>query len=125
MAVAFVAMVPLVIVAEKRRRMKTMCLGAIVAITLSLIGLAGFAEGLRGLMVWLLVFFTAFNLLEATLPSMLSKLAPAGAKGTAMGLYSTSQFLGASSVVCWGAGCLSSGGFPQYLRDVPCWEGAG
>ncbi|WP_069384927.1 MFS transporter [Halomonas caseinilytica] len=95
MAMAFVAMVPLVIVAEKRRRMKTMCLGAIVAITLSLIGLAGFAEGLRGLMVWLLVFFTAFNLLEATLPSMLSKLAPAGAKGTAMGLYSTSQFLGA------------------------------
>ncbi|WP_275288007.1 MFS transporter [Halomonas elongata] len=95
MAVAFVAMVPLVIVAEKRRQMKVMCLGSIVAITLSLIGLAGFAEGLRGLLVWLLVFFTAFNLLEATLPSMLSKLAPAGAKGTAMGLYSTSQFLGA------------------------------
>ncbi|MDT8894798.1 MFS transporter [Halomonas sp. I1] len=95
MAVAFIAMVPLVIVAEKRRQMKVMCLGSIAAITLSLVGLAGFAEGLRGLLVWLLVFFTAFNLLEATLPSMLSKLAPAGAKGTAMGLYSTSQFLGA------------------------------
>lgn len=43
----------------------------------------------------LLAFFTGFNLLEATLPSMLSKLAPAGAKGTAMGVYSTGQFLGA------------------------------
>jgi MFS family permease len=37
----------------------------------------------------------AFNLLEATLPSLISKLAPAGAKGTAMGIYSTCQFLGA------------------------------
>ncbi|XKE45186.1 MFS transporter [Halomonas organivorans] len=95
MALAFVAMVPLVIVAEKRRRMKAMCLGAIGTITLSLAGLAGLADGAWALLGWLLVFFVAFNLLEATLPSMLSKLAPAGAKGTAMGLYSTSQFLGA------------------------------
>ncbi len=95
MALAFVAMVPLVVIAEKRRRMKAMCLSAIAAITLSLAGLAGLGEGLWPLLAWLLVFFTAFNLLEATLPSMLSKLAPAGAKGTAMGVYSTSQFLGA------------------------------
>lgn len=94
MVVAFLIMVPLVIVAEKRRRMKLMCLGAIAAITLSLLGL-GLVSGLVGLLAWLMVFFTAFNLLEATLPSMLSKLAPAGAKGTAMGIYSTSQFLGA------------------------------
>ncbi|WP_035572476.1 MFS transporter [Halomonas halocynthiae] len=94
MAVAFVIMVPLVIVAEKRRRMKLMCLSAVAAITLSLLGL-GLVGGLNGLLAWLMVFFTAFNLLEATLPSMLSKLAPAGAKGTAMGIYSTGQFLGA------------------------------
>lgn len=95
MALAFVVMVPLVIVAEKRRRMKTMCLLAIGAITLSLGGMAGLASSVWGLLGWLLLFFTAFNLLEATLPSMLSKLAPAGTKGTAMGVYSTSQFLGA------------------------------
>lgn len=94
MGLAFVVMVPLVIIAEKRRRMKLMCLSAVGAITLSLLGL-GLVSGLTGLLGWLLVFFTAFNLLEATLPSMLSKLAPAGAKGTAMGIYSTSQFLGA------------------------------
>jgi MFS family permease len=47
------------------------------------------------LMAWLFAFFTAFNLLDATLPSLISKMAPAGAKGTAMGIYSTSQFLGA------------------------------
>jgi MFS family permease len=41
------------------------------------------------------VFFTGFNLLEATLPSLISKLAPAQSKGSAMGVYSSSQFLGA------------------------------
>jgi MFS family permease len=43
----------------------------------------------------LLVFFTAFNVLEATLPSLISKIAPLSAKGTAMGVYSSVQFLGA------------------------------
>ncbi|WP_416138284.1 MFS transporter [Halomonas sp. HK25] len=95
MLLAFAGMVPLVILAEKRRQMKAMCLLAIGAITLSLGGLAGLDGSLWGLLAWLLLFFIAFNLLEATLPSMLSKLAPAGAKGTAMGVYSTSQFLGA------------------------------
>ena len=95
MLLAFAGMVPLVILAEKRRQMKAMCLLAIAAITLSLGGLASLDGSLWGLLGWLLLFFIAFNLLEATLPSMLSKLAPAGAKGTAMGVYSTSQFLGA------------------------------
>jgi len=95
MGAAFVLMVPLVIIAEKYQRMKFICLLAVGAITLSLAALGlPIAEG-KGLFVWLLVFFTGFNLLEATLPSMLSKLAPAGAKGTAMGVYSTGQFLGA------------------------------
>ncbi|HBM29885.1 MFS transporter [Halomonas meridiana] len=95
MALSFVAMVPLVIVAEKRQRMKLMCLLAIGAIALSLASLGMPLSQGHWLFVWLFVFFTGFNLLEATLPSMLSKLAPAGAKGTAMGVYSTSQFLGA------------------------------
>ena len=40
-------------------------------------------------------FFTAFNLLEASLPSLISKISPVGAKGTAIGVYSSIQFLGA------------------------------
>ncbi|MCE8002971.1 MFS transporter [Billgrantia ethanolica] len=94
MALAFVGMVPLVVIAEKRQRMRGMSLTAIAAIGASLLGLAVFGGG-WALFAWLLLFFVAFNLLEAMLPSMLSKLAPAGAKGTAMGVYSTSQFLGA------------------------------
>ena len=41
------------------------------------------------------VFFSAFNLLEAALPSLVSRLAPASLRGAAMGAYSTSQFIGA------------------------------
>ncbi|MFB9869423.1 MFS transporter [Vreelandella sulfidaeris] len=95
MALSFVAMVPLIILAEKQQRMRLMCLLAIGAIVVSLTGLGLPLSSGYWLFVWLLLFFTGFNLLEATLPSMLSKLAPAGAKGTAMGVYSTSQFLGA------------------------------
>lgn len=95
MGVAFVLMLPLVIIAEKYQHMKSVCLLAVGAITLSLAALGLPVSDGKGLFVWLLVFFTGFNLLEATLPSMLSKLAPAGAKGTAMGVYSTGQFLGA------------------------------
>nr|WP_298964602.1 MFS transporter [uncultured Halomonas sp.] len=95
MALSFVAMVPLIIVAEKQQRMRLMCLVAIGAIVISLAALGLPLSSGYWLFVWLFVFFTGFNLLEATLPSMLSKLAPAGAKGTAMGVYSTSQFLGA------------------------------
>jgi MFS family permease len=47
------------------------------------------------MLVSLFVFFTAFNLLEASLPSLISKIAFAGGKGTAMGVYSSSQFFGA------------------------------
>ena len=43
----------------------------------------------------LFVFFTAFNLLEAMLPSLISRVAPADCRGTAMGFYSSSQFFGA------------------------------
>ncbi|MGM0824446.1 MAG: MFS transporter [Pseudomonadota bacterium] len=95
MALSFVAMLPLMIVAEKRQRITRVCVVAIGAIAVSLAGLGLPVSGGYWLFAWLFVFFTGFNLLEATLPSMLSKLAPAGAKGTAMGVYSTSQFLGA------------------------------
>ena len=97
MLLAFVAMVPLMFVAERKRKVKAMLLLAVVMLITSLVFL-GAGQGLGW--QWLLaifVFFTGFNLLEATLPSWLSKQAPAGSKGTAMGIYSTCQFLGASA----------------------------
>ncbi|NRB55708.1 MAG: MFS transporter [Salinicola sp.] len=95
MALAFVGMIPLVIVAEKYRKMKPVFVGAVAAMTLILLGFGELANDRVALLTLLWGFFVVFNLLEATLPSMISKLAPAGAKGTAMGVYSTSQFFGA------------------------------
>ena len=95
LALSMVAMVPFIIQAEGKGRMKLVFLGAVLALVLALVGLYLFDAGLMTLAFFLFLFFTAFNLLEASLPSQISKIAPAGAKGTAMGVFSTSQFAGA------------------------------
>jgi MFS family permease len=69
--------------------------GLILIVVVSQITLfAGFGS-LPGLAAGMLIFFVGFNVLEASLPALISKTAPAEAKGTAIGVYSTSQFLGA------------------------------
>lgn len=94
MLIAFVGVVPFIIYAEVKRRMKRVfvaCVGLIVVAEIVLWG----AEGhFWTLVVGVQLFFFAFNLMEAILPSLVSKESPAGYKGTAMGLYSTSQFIG-------------------------------
>ena len=92
MLLGFFAMIPLIIYGEKKRKMKTVLLLGFILLASGL-----FIMGWHswGLLLGLFVFFTGFNLLEASLPSLVSKQAPVVAKGTAMGIYSTSQFLGA------------------------------
>jgi MFS family permease len=92
---SMVAMIPFIILAEKRRQLKPVFLGAIFTLALTGLGLLVLHDTALETAMLLLVFFTAFNLLEATLPSLIVKLAPPDAKGTAMGVYSSSQFLGA------------------------------
>lgn len=87
-------MIPFIILAEKKRKIKQVLIGAIIVLTFSQLGLPLFAGSLAGSAIMLWLFFTAFNLLEASMPSLVAKLAPAAHKGTAMGAYSTSQFLG-------------------------------
>ncbi|NOT85850.1 MAG: MFS transporter [Methylococcaceae bacterium] len=95
MVTAMIIMVPFIIIAEKKRKMKVVFMGAIATLILADLGLMLFNDNLTGIIIALGVFFCGFNLLEATLPSLISKTAPADLKGTAMGVYSTSQFLGA------------------------------
>jgi MFS family permease len=95
MLTAFVLMVPPIIIAEKKAEMKPVFMGA-VSLALVAQALLMFAQhSLWGVAAALLLFFTAFNVLEATLPSLISKIAPLAAKGTAMGVYSSVQFFGA------------------------------
>lgn len=91
---SFLAIVPLIIIAEKKRKMKPVFLMAIVILLAAEIGLMQFHTVLMGIISFLLLFFCGFNLLEATLPSLVSKTTPGDKRGTAMGIYSTSQFLG-------------------------------
>ena len=93
--VSMAAIIPFVILAEKKRKMKIVFIGAIAALVLADLGLMQFSHNLIGIIGFLWLFFTGFNLLEATLPSLISKTAPGDLRGTAMGIYSTSQFLGA------------------------------
>ncbi|HAQ24722.1 MAG TPA: MFS transporter [Pseudomonas sp.] len=93
--VGFLGMVPFIIYGEKKRQMRRVLLGAVGVLLLCELFFWQFGHGLWALVVGMVIFFTAFNLLEASLPSLISKVAPAGGKGTAMGVYSTSQFLGA------------------------------
>ena len=94
MLLAFMAVVPFIIVAEKRRRMKQMFAMAVATMFLSLVLLALWHTTLMAIVLGLFIYFMAFNLLEALLPSLVSKIAPAGTKGAAMGIYSTWQFMG-------------------------------
>ncbi len=95
MLIAFVCMVPFIIIAEKRKKMKEVLMLAVALLMLGTAWMAFSLNSLSGLIGALWLFFLAFNILEASLPSLISKFAPAGYKGSAMGLYSTSQFLGA------------------------------
>ncbi len=88
-------MIPLVILAESKQKMKTVFLSAIMLVSFAEIGFALFHDSVLAISLSMFIFFSGFNVLEATLPSLVSKLAPADSKGTAMGVYSTSQFLGA------------------------------
>ncbi len=92
--VSVAVLLPAIIVAEKYRRMKGVFVGAVAALAASQLMLYFGAANLFVLLAALVVFFSAFNVMEASLPSLITKSAPAEAKGTAMGLYSSSQFLG-------------------------------
>ena len=81
--------------ADRPARSKLVFNGAVAVLAVGQLVLAIAGTRLAPLVAGLLVFFTAFNLLEATLPSLVSKYAPAALKGTAVGVYSSVQFLGA------------------------------
>lgn len=86
---------PSIILAEKYRKMRGIFLTAIGGIILGLLVLIFGFESKYILLLGLALFFIAFNVMEALLPSWLSKSAPIQSKATAMGVNASSQFLGA------------------------------
>lgn len=92
--VSFAIMVPAIIAAEKKDKMRPIFRAAVALLVVVQLGLLAFGQSLWGLALWLLLFFVAFNVLEATLPSLVSRTAPPAAKGAALGVYNTTQALG-------------------------------
>jgi MFS family permease len=95
---SFVLMLPPIFIGEKRGKMKQVFVGAICLLLLVQIGMwsviAQPGNHMFALVGLLLAFFVAFNILEASQPSLVSRIAPAAARGSAMGVYNTLQAFG-------------------------------
>ncbi|NRB24366.1 MFS transporter [Shewanella sp.] len=109
---AFLLMVPLIVIGVKKKNTKATFQASLLIMMLALALMALFTNNLMVLSIAVVLFFTGFNYLEASLPSLIAKFCPVGDKGSAMGVYSTSQFLGA---FCGG---LLGGGAYQLLGAV-------
>jgi MFS family permease len=91
---SFALMAPALLYAERHRRMKFLFLASIGLLLAVELGLAVCLDNFPFLIGLLLFFFVAFNILEACLPSLVSRVAAAASRGTALGVYNTTQALG-------------------------------
>lgn len=94
LVISFLIAYPLITMYEKKERLKSLYLFSIAIITVSQWALWHHHQSVMLLGFSLFFFFLAFNIIEATLPASISKVAPQNQRGTAMGIYSSSQFLG-------------------------------
>lgn len=97
---SFIVMLPPIFIGEKRGKMKQVFVGAIALLLCVQLGMWQFLTEPVALIGLLFAFFIAFNIMEASLPSLVSRIAPPAAKGAALGVYNTLQALG---LFCGGA----------------------
>ena len=125
-ALSILFLPPMVIVAEKMRRARAVFRIAVAMLIAAELGLAA-SDSYALSFAMLVLFFGAFNFLEAMLPASVTRIAPADMKGTAMGLFSSAQFLGAFTGGLVGGLLLSSGDYRAtfaWLAAILClWLG--
>jgi hypothetical protein len=92
---SFVLMLPGILGVGRPGRLKAAFLGAIALLLAAHLALPWLRGEAWSIAAVLLVFFTAFNVLEAQLPTLVSRLAPGSGRGTAMGVFTSLQFFGA------------------------------
>lgn len=95
MAGSFVLMLPAILGPMRPQRLKAVFVGAIVLLLLSQLAMPWLSGGVWAIAAFLLAFFTAFNALEAHLPTLVSRAAPGEARGVAIGVFTSLQFFGA------------------------------
>jgi len=91
---AFILMIPAIIYGEKKAKLKQVFVAAVALMFVAQTGMALTLNSFWNIVILLGGYFIAFNILEATLPSLISKIAPAAAKGTAIGVYNATQSFG-------------------------------
>lgn len=106
---SFVLMVPAIIVAERHNKVQQVFMTAIALLVATLLALWLESRHFTAVVAGLVSFFVAFNILEAMLPSLISRVAPARAKGAALGVYNTTQALGVAT------GASAGGWIAQHL----------
>lgn len=94
LALAFIFSIAMIGIAERKQQVKKFFVTGIVILAIAELFLWMWAQSVFLSACGLFLFFTAFSLLEAFLPSWVSRAAPKARKGTALGIYSCSQFLG-------------------------------
>jgi len=109
MALSLILVIPFIILGEKKRQLKQVVIMAVVALASACLLIWWQHSNWWVLAMSLWLFFVGFNLLEASLPSLIAKFAPAAHKGTAMGVFSSSQFMGAF------VGATSAGWVSEHL----------
>jgi MFS family permease len=110
MAGSFVLMLPAVLGSPGPRRQKAVLAGSIALLLLGHLALPWMGGGSWAIAAFLLLFFTAFNVLEAYLPALVSRAAPAESRGIAIGVFASLQFFGAFSGAAAGGFLYGSAG---------------
>lgn len=122
-ALSFLLAVPGIVGAEARGHMRSVFISAVVVMLLSMLGLGLLYRHPAWLIVGLFFFFLAFNLMEALLPSLVSRTAPPARKGLALGIYNTAQSLGlfaGGAVGGWVASIWSDGAVFLACAALSC-----
>lgn len=123
--ISFLVMLPIMIWGERQAKTRGVKLAAIVTLGLVMCGFWGLFDHGWAVVVLLGLFFVSFNLLEATLPSWVSRVAPLAYRGLALGVYNTSQALGLFTGGVLGGVVLGELGtaavFQIILLAVVCW----
>jgi len=110
MFMSLILVIPFIIIGEKKKQLKQVVIIAVAALGIACLLIWWQQNNWWILAISLWLFFVGFNVLEATLPSLIAKFAPAAHKGTAMGAFSSSQFFGAF------LGASSAGWITQYYE---------
>lgn len=122
LVVSFALMVPPILYGEKKGKIKEVFIASIALMLLAEVALGVAISHFWALVLLLGIYFVSFNILEASLPSLVSRVAPARSKGTAMGVFNSfqsfglfaggalggllSHYFGASAVFLFGAGLV-------------------